>query len=243
MPRIVLLMVLMLPIIVQAEADINQLIQAAEGGIPDAQYDKEVADAKHTAEAQQAIGKSLESVEPEMVSFGSFAMGKYEVTFEQYDRFARATGKTLPFDNGWGWGQQPVINVSWDEVVAYATWLSQQTGKRYRLPTEAEWERACGMQTAYCGGNDIDAVAWYEGNSGNQTQPVGQKRPNSKGLYDMSGNVWEWTSDCWEGDCRQRAMRGGSWFTPSALVHSADSLGGTTDARFESIGFRLAQDL
>jgi formylglycine-generating enzyme required for sulfatase activity len=97
----------------------------------------------------------------------------------------------------------PVENVSWNDVQEFIRKLNQQTGKRYRLPTEAEWEYAArggsqGSSTKYAGSNSIGDVAWYDGNSGNKTQPVGQKRPNELGLYDMSGNVWEWCAD-WYG--------------------------------------------
>ena len=86
-----------------------------------------------------------------------FAMGRYEVTFEEYDRFAAATGRELPADEGWGRFRKPVINVAWEAAVTYAEWLSQQTAKRYRLPSEAEWEYAAcaGTETAYWWGNEL----------------------------------------------------------------------------------------
>ena len=92
------------------------------------------------------------------VSVDKFAMGKYEVTFAEYDKFAEATGRKKPSDNGWGRGNRPVINVSWNDARAYAKWLSDQTGKTYRLPTEAEWEYAAraGTSTKYWWGNEID---------------------------------------------------------------------------------------
>jgi formylglycine-generating enzyme required for sulfatase activity len=147
-----------------------------------------------------------------------FYIGKYEVTFEEYDRFCEDTGRTKPDDRDWGRGKQPIIHVDWYDVVAYCNWLSEQEGRTpcyrgkgkstkcdfsadgYRLPTEAEWEYAArGGQKSqgytYAGSNNPDEVAWYGENSAGQPQPVGQKQPNELGLYDMSGNLFEW---CWD---------------------------------------------
>ncbi|MDD3858958.1 MAG: SUMF1/EgtB/PvdO family nonheme iron enzyme [Bacteroidales bacterium] len=157
------------------------------------------------------------------VTVSDFYMGKYEVTFEQYDAFCTATGREKPRDSSWGRGKRPVINVSWDDATAYCEWLSKQTGKTYRLPTEAEWEYACrgGASTTsstsvasasapFNTGNCLSATqANYNGNYpyGNcskgeyrqKTMPVGSFSANAFGLYDMHGNVWEWCSD-WYGD-------------------------------------------
>ncbi len=168
------------------------------------------------------------------VSVSEFAMGKYEVTFAEYDKFAQATGRKKPDDKGWGRGNRPVINVSWNDAVAYAEWLSQQTGKEYRLPTEAEWEYAAraGTKTKYWWGNKIGnnrancdgcGSRWDD----KQTVPVGSFAANPFGLYDTVGNVWEWVADPWHsnyknapndgqvwktgGDNSSRVLRGGSW--------------------------------
>jgi len=136
-------------------------------------------------------------------------MCRYEVTFEEYDRFADATGRDKPKDKGWGRGKRPVINVSWDDAKAYVDWLSEQTDESYGLPSEAQWEYAAraGTTTKYWWGN----TAYHEyANYGTEkccaglktgkdkwknTSPVGSFEPNPFGLYDMVGNVWEWVAD------------------------------------------------
>ena len=199
------------------------------------------------------------------VTVKPFAMGQYEVTFEEYDRFAIATGRRLPEDQGWGRGKRPVINVSWDDAKAYAAWLSAQTDKRYRLPTESEWEyaaRSGAKQEVWAGTSEESTLGEYAVFRSNKTYEVGKKRPNTFGLYDMSGNVWEWVEDCWHtvtnysrvptggspgysasmGDCVQRVIRGGAWNeTPSELRGSARGWNYPRD-RDDFQGFRLVQD-
>jgi formylglycine-generating enzyme required for sulfatase activity len=197
-----------------------------------------------------------------------FAMGRYEVTFEEYDQFAAATGRELPRDEGWGRGRSPVINVSWNEAMDYAEWLSQQTIKPYRLPTEAEWEYAvrAGTETAYWWGNEMKSgmANCNDGSSkwsGKQTAQVGSFKPNPFGMHDMAGNVREWVQDCWHdnynsapadssawkeeggGKCGQRVVRGGSWTRTPGHLRSSYRIRFVTDARGYDIGFRLAQDV
>jgi formylglycine-generating enzyme required for sulfatase activity len=135
----------------------------------------------------------------------ALAIGRFAVTFEEYDRFCAKTGRAKPGDSGWGRGQRPVINVSWDDATAYCAWLSQQTGHAYRLPSEAEWEYAAraGTTSAFWWGNQIDpSLANYDGNYTYANGPKGEYRertlpvesfqPNPFGLYQVHGNVWEW---------------------------------------------------
>ena len=194
------------------------------------------------------------------------AMGQYPITFEDYDRFVAATGAEKPGDRGWGRGRRPVINVNWHDAKAYASWLSEQTGKRYRLPSESEWEYGAraGTETAYNWGNEIGVNrANCEGSgsewSGKQTSPVGSFTANAFGLFDMHGNVWEWVEDCWHdnyegapsygrawtsgGDSSRRVVRGGSWYSSPRILRSAFRYRSAPSYRGSSLGFRLVQDL
>jgi formylglycine-generating enzyme required for sulfatase activity len=211
------------------------------------------------------LGERLEQPVHE-ITIKSFFMGKFEVTFDEYDRFAVTTGRTLPSDMGWGGRSRPVINVSWEDTQAYAQWLSEATGKRYRLPTESEWEyaaRSGGKDEIWAGTSDerqLKDYAVYRDR--NRTEEVGSKKPNGLGLYDMSGNVWEWVEDCvhddytgapkdgsaWleanDGNCDRRVVRGGSWSYASPWDLRASRRGrGNRDLSNTDAGFRLAQDI
>jgi len=160
------------------------------------------------------------------VCLKDFLLGKYEVTFDEYDRFAHASGRALPDDNGWGRGRRPVINVSWDEAKAYGDWLSQQTGTHYRLPTEAEWEYAAraGGAAAFPAGDCVStSAANYDGRTDyyycgaktgtylGRTQTVGGYPANGWGLHDLQGNVWEWVGDCWHDNYQGAPEHGTAW--------------------------------
>ena len=194
------------------------------------------------------------------------AMGRYEVTFDDYDRFADATtGVDRPNDKGWGRGTRPVINVSQEDAQAYAVWLSEQTGKDYRLPSEAEWEYAArsGTTTRYSWGNEIGRNRANCHGCGSEwdlqgTAPVGSFAANAFGLYDMHGNVWEWVEDCWhnnytgapsDGSARTgcdealAVLRGGSWYFNPQWLRSAYRYWSRPSLRDFYFGFRLVQDI
>jgi formylglycine-generating enzyme required for sulfatase activity len=196
-----------------------------------------------------------------------FAVAKYELTFAEWDACV-AHGDCDPHisDSGWGRGQQPAINVIWNDAQTYVAWLSRITGKKYRLLSEAEYEYAAraGTQTAYPWGDEIGKNNANCGNcdsqwDGKQTAPVGSFAANGFGLYDMVGNVWEWTEDCYHnsyngapadgaawtgGDCGGgRVVRGGSWGSSLDFLRSAYRLRNPTVYRDLSLGFRVGRTL
>ena len=193
------------------------------------------------------------------VTLRSYSIGKYEVTFAEYEAFCEATGRSKPGDEGWGRGHRPVINVNWSDAVAYCQWLSRQMGKTYRLPTEAEWEYAArgGNRSSgytYSGGNNLGSVAWHSGNSGGKTQPVGGKSANELGIHDMSGNVYEWCRDWYERDYyvnspesnpqgpssgSDRILRGGYWDSSAVICRVTHRNGDEPSERYSDIGFRV----
>jgi len=143
-------------------------------------------------------------------------MSATEITFDQYDRYCEATLTKKPGDNGWGRGKLPVVNVSWNDAVAYCRWVSDQTGKTVRLPTEAEYEYAArgGSKSGgflYSGTNSVSDAAWYIDDSRGKPHEVGTKAPNELGLYDMSGNVWEWCEDWYHQSYDNAPADGGVW--------------------------------
>ena len=185
---------------------------------------------------------------PEMVVLagGVLAMGRYEVTVGEYRMFASATGDgagggCLTLGDAWrdpGFPQtdrHPVTCVSWNDAQAYVSWLSRRTGAAYRLPTEAEWERAAAGSQAGC----------YDERRGQPgTCAVGTYGWNAAGLSDMVGNLWEWTSDCWEGDCGRRVIRGGSWRFDAAENLRPDARAwNATALRLAYQGFRVSKPL
>jgi formylglycine-generating enzyme required for sulfatase activity len=210
------------------------------------------------------VGRDDDQGPQRPVTVASFAIGRYPATFAEYDHFCVATGRKRPDDEGWGRGRRPVINVSWYDAGMYAMWLADQTGKTYRLPSEAEWEYACraGTQMIYWWGENFDPAMANTSESGHgRTTEVGSYPGNPWGLFDFSGNVFEWLEDhrhenytnapsdgrAWidatANDDQSRALRGGSWgFVKSFATCSARSHykpGG----KFNFIGFRVACSL
>jgi formylglycine-generating enzyme required for sulfatase activity len=185
------------------------------------------------------------------VKVPAFKISKTEITQGQW-KAVKGSNPSYFKDCG---DDCPVEQVSFDEAQAFIEKLNTLTGKSYRLPKEAEWEYACraGGDFKYCGGNNLDAVAWHGENSGSKTHPVGGKQPNAFGLYDMSGNVWEWTCSAYkdrygdgsESTCAtagRRVIRGGSWYNVPGYLRSAYRYRYDPGYRYYFLGFRLAQD-
>ncbi len=232
-------------------------------------------------------GRGADEGQHEVTVADSFAMGVYEVTFEEWDACVDDGGCDgyRPEDHGWGRGRRPVTDVSWQNARAYVEWLIEETGHAYGLPSEARWEYAAraGTRTArywgesateqcrYANGADQDlaetnasGVARFEeygltfpscsDGQGEGTAPVGSYEPNAFGLYDMIGNLTEWTDDCWNpdhsgrpehagirfsGDCSQRMLRGGTWGYPSEFLRSAHRFQFELGHRDNGLGFRV----
>ena len=205
------------------------------------------------------MGATFEQQEPDYdekpthrVSLSSFYIGKYEVTQVLWKAVMGSNPSHFEGDN------LPVENVSWNDCQTFLRKLNAMTGKNFRLPTEAEWEFAArggnrnrGYQ--YSGSNVLSDVAWYDDNSGSKTHNVGTKAPNELGIYDMSGNVWEWCQD-WYGDYHGysqtnptgpssgsgRMNRGGSWYNYAKYCRVANRGSYAPSIRTSSLGLRLA---
>lgn len=172
------------------------------------------------------------------VTVSDFYMGKYEVTQAQWKAVMGSNPSYFKGDN------LPVENVSWNDAQEFIRKLNQLTGKKYRLPTEAEWEYAArgGLQSKgykYSGSNSLGSVGWYTDNSGSKTHPVGGKAPNELGIYDMSGNVWEWCSDRWHGNYDGAPADGSSWESGSSSFRVHRGGGWSGYARFCRVSSRI----
>jgi formylglycine-generating enzyme required for sulfatase activity len=211
-------------------------------------------------------GRNANEGPQRLITFAKpFAVSKFAVTFADWDACVSVGGCPHVSDSGFERGTRPVINLRWDEAQQYAAWFSKVTGRPYRLLTEAEWEYAAraGSATAYFWGDQIG-----QGNAncnqcgsqwdGWQTSPVGSFKPNTFGLYDMAGNVWQFVQDCYHddyngaptdgsvwiiGDCHRPVVRGGSWGNAPQNLRSASRDWFSADDRDYHIGFRLARAL
>ncbi len=188
----------------------------------------------------------------------SFYLGKSSVTQKQWKK---VMGNNPSHFKG---EARPVEMVSWEDVQEFVAKLNEKEGTdKYRLPSEAEWEYACraGTQTSFSFGDDeskLNEYAWYAENSGSKTHSISQKKPNSWGLYDVHGNVWEWVQDEWhedyngapsdgtvweDGDSSDRVSRGGSWYCNTEFCRSAGRFRREPESRFGNLGFRLLRKL
>jgi formylglycine-generating enzyme required for sulfatase activity len=194
------------------------------------------------------------------VSIDAFSIGKFPVTFAEFDCFCAATGFTKPFDCGWGRDNRPVIDVSWNDAQAYINWLNRETEGGWRLTTEAEWEYAArgNGEGAYPWGQAFNSRYANAGNVHAQTTVVGSYPPNAFGLFDMHGNVWEWCHDPWHGnyqgaptdgsvwaggESNLRIVRGGSWRRSPGNARSAYRCRCGPARQVSALGFRLARSI
>jgi len=212
-------------------------------------------------------GRDTESLPIHRVHLNEFYMGAHEVTFAQYAPYSKEMGLKMPEDNGWGRGKRPVINVSWDDAVQFARWMSNKTGKKFRLPSEAEWEYAArgGTTTRFYWGDEVGknnancagcGMPW-DGEL-DMTSQVGSFPANPFGLFDMAGNVYEWIYDtkhgnydgaptdgsAWQGDPHesQRITRSGSWNFAPKEVTSNRRCWDAHDHKLNDTGFRLVME-
>jgi formylglycine-generating enzyme required for sulfatase activity len=203
-----------------------------------------------------------EGPQREVLVHAPFAIGRHEVTFEEWDACVADGGcPQQPGDAGWGRGRRPVVNVDWQDAHHYTAWLSRRSGRAYRLPTEAEWEYAAraGSQAAYAFGGLIGPdQANFEDSRIAGTQPVGSYPANGWGLHDMHGNVAEWVEDCITPDyagapadaarpvseegCPKRVVRGGSWLHTAPFLRAAARSGTNPASRVSPIGFRVVAE-
>jgi len=197
------------------------------------------------------------------------AISVTEITFEQYDLYCNAAKVKCPDDKGWGRGRQPVMNVSWNEAVAYTDWISKQTGQTYRLCSEEEWEYAAraGTNTKFWWGDeyqqgmdhcDRDMGNCPKGTDLGRPVPAGHFKVNPFGLLDVTSNVGEWVLDCvnpnhqgaagdgtarLDGDCKSRIVKGSDWRSPQPYVHLSKRWGFEKGSRAKEVGFRVVREL
>lgn len=196
----------------------------------------------------------------------AFALGVYEITFDEWEACAQELAcKEAPDDHGWGKGRYPIINVTYADIGDYLKWLSEKSGRTYRLPSEAEWEYAAraGTTTQYWWGDEVGknnancrkcGSKW----SGFGSAPVGSFKANPWGFFDMNGNAWEWVADCWsphyalaptdgrartDGNCKEPVTRGGSWYYFPKLSRSAYRYKNAENVFSYNVSFRVLAEL
>ncbi len=223
------------------------------------------------APAREVGAKPEEQPQRDVTFSTGFALSAREVTYADWDACAADGGCAYKApDHGWGREARPVVSVSYEDALSYVEWLSKKTGQTYRLPTEAEWEYAAraGSSAPFSfGSNVLASQANYNGQypyAGaretfrGRTTPAGSFEPNAFGLYDMHGNAWEWTADCWTqshagapadgsaatgGDCSKHVLKGGAWNSGGWRLRAAHRIGKSVKAREFDNGFRVARDL
>lgn len=224
----------------------------------------------------------LDEQKEHSVTLNTFEISKFEVTVWEWKQFIKANKMKMPIKPSWGWQDNyPINGITWNEAIAYCNWLSTKEklqpcyskkgpnficnfkANGYRLPTEAEWEFAAKGGTnskgfRYSGSDKLEDVAWYKANSNGQPHTVGTKLPNELGIYDMSGNVWEWCWDWYNKDFyklekgdnpkgpemgERRTVRGGSWDSKSNYVRPANRISTIPSKTHEFYGFRIARTI
>jgi formylglycine-generating enzyme required for sulfatase activity len=195
--------------------------------------------------------KGLNGRSPIKMTVSSFNIGKYEISVAEFKSFCNATSRAMPSDSdnpdNPDISAYPVESIIFDDAIAYCKWLSEITGKKYRLPTSAEWEFAArgGLKSngyLYSGSNDPDAVAWYNKNSAQERKKAGSKKPNELGIYDMSGNMGEWCSDFGGPNNNYedyRIIRGGTYMDSPVFLEVTVSSNGSPAKRYGNYGFRV----
>lgn len=216
------------------------------------------------------------------VKINSFELSKFEVTVWQWRAFVKATKSKMPEKPSWDWKDNfPINQITWEQAIDYCNWLSKEEklqpvyskkgpnyifnikANGYRLPTEAEWEYAAkggklSKATKYSGGDNADIIAWHKANSNKAPHTIGTKLPNELGIYDMSGNVWEWCWDWYNEEYykreknnnptgpemgEKRTVRGGSWDSKLNYLRPANRISTYPNQTHEFYGFRVAKSI
>ncbi|MBI9072105.1 MAG: SUMF1/EgtB/PvdO family nonheme iron enzyme [Melioribacteraceae bacterium] len=204
---------------------------------------------KSSEEIKDILGNRIDEhiYIPEMIDVGNFNIGKFPITFEQYDFYCTQTGAQKPNDDGWGRKDRPVININWYEAAKYCSWINSITGRSFRLPGDHEWELAANAgqklsKLKYSGSDNLNEVGWFKENSRNMTQPVGRKKPNNLKIHDMTGNVWEWCDEWYDNDKTLKTIRGGSWSSFTNFCSIKLRYWNRPENRLNMVSFRVIED-